>query len=104
MCIQRIQRGKLVARDEERSLADGDIRTACQEACPTEAFVFGDLADSESRVSELFADGRFYHVLEELGVRPSVGYLTRVRHRWGEGSPPARPDEHDTHPRRGEEA
>jgi Fe-S-cluster-containing dehydrogenase component/anaerobic selenocysteine-containing dehydrogenase len=79
MCIQRIQAGKLQAKQEERPLADGDIRTACQQSCPAEAIVFGDLNDPKSRVAELRQSQRHYHVLQELGTRPHVGYLTRVR-------------------------
>ena len=81
MCIQRIQQGKLTARDAGRRVRDGDILTACQQACPTEALTFGDWLDRDSRLSHLGEDPRFYRVLEELGVRPSSGYLTKVRHR-----------------------
>jgi molybdopterin-containing oxidoreductase family iron-sulfur binding subunit len=78
-CVQRIQENKLQAKVEERSLQDGEIKTACQQACPADALVFGDLNDPESRVSKLFKDERNYHLLEELHVLPSVGYLTKVR-------------------------
>ena len=81
MCIQRIQAGKLRAALEERPLADGDIATACQQACPAEAITFGDLDDGVSRVARQAEDPRFYHVLEELNTRPNVGYLTLVRNR-----------------------
>jgi len=81
MCIQRIQEGKLTARDAGRRVRDGDIVPACQQACPTEALTFGDWMDSDSRLAHLGRDPRFYHVLEELGVRPSVGYLAKVRNR-----------------------
>ncbi len=81
MCIQRIQEGKLQANREEKVLKDGDIRLACEQSCPTQAIIFGDLNDSESRASKLNQDGRFYHVLEELNVRPVVGYLTKVRNK-----------------------
>ena len=79
LCTQRIQAGKLRAEAAGVPLADGDIRTACQQACPAEAIVFGDLADAASEVSRQQASPRFYHVLEELNTRPVVGYLTRVR-------------------------
>ena len=62
-----------------RDLADGDIQTACQQACPTQAIVFGDLKDPKSRVSQLQRSQRQYQVLEELGVRPNVSYLKKVR-------------------------
>jgi molybdopterin-containing oxidoreductase family iron-sulfur binding subunit len=79
LCTQRIQAGKLRAEAAGRPLADGDIRTACQQACPAEAIVFGDLAGTESEVARRQASPRFYHVLEELNTRPVVGYLTRIR-------------------------
>lgn len=82
MCVQRIQEGKLEAKKTERKLVDGDVVTACQEACPTNAIVFGDLNDPNSAVSILRKaeeEGRNYFVLDELGVKPTVSYLTKVR-------------------------
>src|SRR5215203_4325797 len=84
LCTQRIQAGKLRAEMAGEPLADGAVRTACQQACPAEAIVFGDLADPGSEVSRQQASPRFYHVLEELNTRPVVGYLTRVRNADGE--------------------
>jgi Fe-S-cluster-containing dehydrogenase component len=78
-CVQRIQEKKLQAKLEERSLVDGEIKTACQQACPADALVFGDLNDPESKVSRMFSDERNYHLLEELHTLPSIGYLTKVR-------------------------
>jgi len=78
-CVQRIQEKKLQAKVEERSLMDGEIKTACQQACPADALVFGDLNDPDSKVSGMFKDERNYHLLEELHTLPSVGYLTKVR-------------------------
>ena len=78
-CIQRIQDKKLKAKIENRPLADGEVITACAQACPSQAIVFGNLNDKESKVSLMFADERNYHVLEELHVLPSVGYLTTVK-------------------------
>ena len=69
------------ARRLGRPIADGDIRTACQQTCPTQAIVFGDLNDPGSRVSALVHGGRGYHVLEELNVKPVVTYLKVVRNR-----------------------
>ncbi len=63
----------------KRELADGDIQTACQQACPTQAIVFGDLKDPNSRVSQLQRSRRRYQVLDELGTRPNVSYLKKVR-------------------------
>ncbi len=79
MCIQRIQEGKLKARDEGRKVKDGDIQMACQQSCPSDAIVFGDLSDPKSRISKLVKNDRYYRVLEELNVQPVVGYLTKVR-------------------------
>jgi molybdopterin-containing oxidoreductase family iron-sulfur binding subunit len=78
-CVQRIQEKKMQAKLEDRTLADGEIRTACTQACPAEALVFGDLKDPESKVSKMYASERNYHLLEELHTLPSVGYLTKVR-------------------------
>ena len=80
LCVQRIQLAKNGALQGKRELADGDIMTACQQACPTQAIVFGDLKDSGSRVSKLHRDRRFYRVLEDLGTRPNVGYLKTLRY------------------------
>jgi molybdopterin-containing oxidoreductase family iron-sulfur binding subunit len=79
LCIQRIQAGKLAAAQENRPVADGDIQTACQQACPANAIVFGDLNDPNSRAARLRANRRYYRVLEEIGTRPGVGYLRKVR-------------------------
>jgi molybdopterin-containing oxidoreductase family iron-sulfur binding subunit len=79
LCVQRIQLAKNIALQGKRELADGDIQTACQQACPTQAIIFGDLKDPQSRVSQLTGSRRHYQVLEELGVRPNVGYLKKVR-------------------------
>jgi Fe-S-cluster-containing dehydrogenase component/anaerobic selenocysteine-containing dehydrogenase len=80
-CVQRIQEKKLTAKLENRGLQDGDIKTACQQACPANAIVFGDLNDKESEVYKLFKQERKYHLLEELHTLPSVGYLTKVKNK-----------------------
>ena len=79
LCVQRIQAEKLSAKQEGRTLADGRIKTACQQACPADAIVFGDLNDPNSEVARLRRSQRHYNVLEELGTRPNVGYLMKVR-------------------------
>jgi molybdopterin-containing oxidoreductase family iron-sulfur binding subunit len=81
LCVQRIQAGKIAAQHAGRPLADGDIRTACQQACPAKAIVFGDLQDPDSEVARLRGSGRHYHLLHDLGTRPNVGYLAKVRNR-----------------------
>ena len=78
MCIQRIVAGKDQARDAGRAVRDGDIQTACQQTCPTQAITFGNLKDEGSAVSKLTHSPRAYHVLEELGTRPGVTYLRKV--------------------------
>ncbi len=80
-CVQRIQDKKLKAKTENRMLRDGEVVPACAQACPAEAIVFGNLNDKESMVSKYFADQRNYHLLEELHVLPSVGYLTKVKNK-----------------------
>jgi molybdopterin-containing oxidoreductase family iron-sulfur binding subunit len=74
-CIQRIQDGQDQAKDEGRPLRDGEIQPACAQSCPAEAITFGDLEDRESRVSRLAKSGRAFHLMEELGTKPSVVYL-----------------------------
>ena len=81
MCVQRIQEKKQDAKLAGRMLEDGEIKTACQQSCPGNAVVFGDLNNPESKISKLFKDKRNYHLLEELHTLPSVGYLTKVRNK-----------------------
>jgi Fe-S-cluster-containing dehydrogenase component/anaerobic selenocysteine-containing dehydrogenase len=82
-CVQRIQEKKLDAKLAKKRLEDGEIKTACMQACPADAIVFGDMNDPESKVSKLFKDKRNYHLLEELDTLPSVGYLTKISHHKG---------------------
>jgi MoCo/4Fe-4S cofactor protein with predicted Tat translocation signal len=77
-CVQRIQEKKLQAKLENRILEDNEIKTACMQACPAGAIVFGNLNDKNSRVSKLLEDPRKYNLLEELHTLPSIGYLTKV--------------------------
>ncbi|MEW6208769.1 MAG: 4Fe-4S dicluster domain-containing protein [Acidobacteriota bacterium] len=78
-CVQRIEEVKILARNEGREIRDREIRTACQQSCPTQAIFFGDLTDAESRVNHLKHDERDYILLEELNLRPQVSYLAKVR-------------------------
>jgi Fe-S-cluster-containing dehydrogenase component len=78
-CVQRIQEKKLQAKLENRILKDYEIKTACMQACPSKAIVFGNLNDKNSKVLGLFSDPRCYHLLEELHTLPNTGYLTKVR-------------------------
>ncbi|HXB39832.1 MAG TPA: TAT-variant-translocated molybdopterin oxidoreductase [Bacteroidia bacterium] len=79
MCAQRLQAGKLSAKKEGKPLQDGAIKTACQQSCPTNAIIFGDLSDTESKVAKLREDERNYFLLEEIGIKPTVSYLVKVR-------------------------
>ncbi len=94
MCVQRIQAGKLTAKKEGRKVEDGDINTACATACPTDAIVFGDMNNPESKITKLLQiedqgdaaskevnEERAYHVLEYLNVNPNVWYFTKIRNK-----------------------
>jgi molybdopterin-containing oxidoreductase family iron-sulfur binding subunit len=81
MCVQRIEDGKLEARRRGQPLADGAIQTACQQSCPAQAIIFGDMNDAHSRIHEALENPRRYGVLEEFNFRPSVSYLRVVRNR-----------------------
>jgi anaerobic selenocysteine-containing dehydrogenase/Fe-S-cluster-containing dehydrogenase component len=79
-CVQRIRDRQNQAKLQKRdTLEDGEILTACQQTCPSEAIVFGDLNDPDSRVARLARDRRQYHVLGDLNTRPAVTYLEKVR-------------------------
>jgi Fe-S-cluster-containing dehydrogenase component len=78
-CVQRINHARVDAKTQDRDLQDGDVVTACQQACPAEAIVFGDLNNPESKVSQLVVQERNYGLLEDLGTRPRTTYLAVVR-------------------------
>jgi len=79
MCQQRIQAGKTEAKRNGTTVLDGMIQTACAEACPTQAIVFGDLNDATSKNAERANSVRSYHALEEVGIQPNIYYMTKVR-------------------------
>jgi molybdopterin-containing oxidoreductase family iron-sulfur binding subunit len=79
MCQQRIQGGKTDAKRNGTVVMDGSIQTACAEACPTNAIVFGDLNDKKSVNTKRSENVRSYHALEELGIQPNIFYMTKVR-------------------------
>ncbi len=78
-CVQRIEAVKIESKNERRAIRDGEIQTACQQTCPTQAIVFGDLSDPESRVSKLHKHARAYKMLGELLTEPRTRYLARLR-------------------------
>ena len=92
-CVQKIQEGKLLAKTEKRRLRDGDVKMACGSACSTDAIVFGDVNDKNSRIRKLLQvekvdkatlklkEERAYAVLDEIRVSPNVWYLRKVRNK-----------------------
>lgn len=79
MCQQRLQAGKLVAKAAKTPIVDGSIKTACQQACPTNAIMFGDANDENSEITKWRNDDKNYVLLEEVGIKPTVSYLVKVR-------------------------
>jgi len=78
-CVQRINQARIDAKTAGRDIADGEIKTACEQACPANAIVFGDLGKADSRVSQLKQQERNYSLLDDLGTRPRTTYLAVVR-------------------------
>jgi molybdopterin-containing oxidoreductase family iron-sulfur binding subunit len=78
-CIQRIMEARIAADREGRPIRDGEVKTACQAACPTRAFTFGDISDPNSAVSRARANPRGYDLLAELNTHPRTSYAARVR-------------------------
>ena len=78
-CVQRIERVRIETRVAGTEIKDGDIHTACQDACPSQAIVFGSLHDPESAVSKLTRNTRRYDLLHDIGTRPRTVYLARVK-------------------------
>lgn len=81
LCVQRIQEVKIQAKKEGRTIRDGEIQPACTQSCPAKAIVFGDMNDPKSELVKQINNPRHYGVLEEIGVRPSVNYMTLVHNR-----------------------
>ena len=81
-CVQRLQEGKLNAKKQDRPIKDGEIKTACMQACPTHAIMFGNVNDAESSISKLRYEqqkARKFYVLEQLHTLPNVNYLAKIR-------------------------
>jgi len=90
-CVQKLQAAKLDAKKDNRPLKDGDAKTACQTACPSNAIVFGNAHDKDSQLTKTREENkqRSFHVLEQLHVLPNISYLAKIRntneedHYWG---------------------
>jgi molybdopterin-containing oxidoreductase family iron-sulfur binding subunit len=78
-CVQRVRSAQRLAHIEDRGVNDGEVQTACQQSCPTNAIVFGDISDPDSLVSQMKRNDRRYELLEELNVKPRLSYLARLR-------------------------
>ncbi|HUK66477.1 MAG TPA: Fe-S-cluster-containing hydrogenase [Anaeromyxobacteraceae bacterium] len=78
-CVQRIERARIATREEGRAIREGEFTTACAQACPAQAIVFGNLNDPGSAVTKWHKDERRYDLLHELGTRPRTAYLARIR-------------------------
>lgn len=78
-CIQRISAARIEAKKQDRPIAEGEVVTACQAACPTQAIVFGDVSRNDSAVSERKGNGRDYDLLREANTRPRTTYQARIR-------------------------
>ncbi len=77
-CVQRIDAANVQAGKEQRSVGSDEVRTACQQTCPTQAITFGNIADPDSQISRLRSSGRHYSLLESLNTRPRTTYLGEV--------------------------
>ena len=77
-CVQRINHARIEAKIESRKIQDGEIITACQQACPTQAITFGDKNDANSAVAKKRASKRNFGMLKELNTRPRTTYLARL--------------------------
>ncbi len=78
-CIQRISRARIQAKEENREIRDGEVVAACQQVCPTEAIIFGNLNDPDSHVSKIKKQNRNYALLGALNTKPRLTYLARIR-------------------------
>jgi MoCo/4Fe-4S cofactor protein with predicted Tat translocation signal len=78
-CTQRISQARIEAQKDGRPIADGEVVTACQAACPTDAIIFGDMNDKQSQVSQIKADPRNYKLLNELNTQPRTTYMAELK-------------------------
>jgi molybdopterin-containing oxidoreductase family iron-sulfur binding subunit len=85
-CVQRISRARITAEKEGRAIRDGDVRTACQSACPTRAISFGNIRDASADVSKRKVEPHHYALLGHLDTRPRTTYLADIRNTPAEGA------------------
>ncbi|MGH9511979.1 MAG: TAT-variant-translocated molybdopterin oxidoreductase [Terriglobales bacterium] len=78
-CVQRISENRILAERENRKIGDGELQTACQQSCPANAIIFGNINDRNSQVSKLKAESRNYGLLDDLNTRPRTTYLAEIR-------------------------
>jgi molybdopterin-containing oxidoreductase family iron-sulfur binding subunit len=101
-CVQRINHARIQAKLEDRVIKDGEVQTACQTACPSQAITFGNINDPEAAVTKLKKEPREYGILEDLNTRPRTTYLAVVRNPNPEITPeaakPAHGAAHETSP------
>jgi molybdopterin-containing oxidoreductase family iron-sulfur binding subunit len=77
-CVQRITSARIQAEKENRPIADGEVKTACQQSCPTDAIIFGNINDPQSQVTKLKQDPRNYSMLASINTRPRTSYMAGV--------------------------
>jgi molybdopterin-containing oxidoreductase family iron-sulfur binding subunit len=77
-CVQRISKARILAKRENRRIRDGEVTPACAQACPTQAIVFGDKNDPQSRVNQLKQEPHNFVILGELNARPRTSYLAKI--------------------------
>ena len=92
-CLQRTSEARIAAKKEGRAVADGDVKTACQQTCPADAIVFGDIRDESSEVARWKKLDRDYVLLAELNNRPRTSYLAKLRNPHPQWSPESAADD-----------
>jgi molybdopterin-containing oxidoreductase family iron-sulfur binding subunit len=78
-CVQRIMKERQDAIEEKRDVIGSNVKTACQEACPSNAIIFGNVNDKESEIAKYREHNLAYSVLEEIKVLPNVTYIAKLR-------------------------